>query len=239
MATRKSASSKSFPLIIGGLAIAGVAVLGYVLSRPPTVVTLNASLPPMAAAGFTKGNPEAPVQVIEFADFECPGCGQFATVTEPDVMTRFVDAGEISFRFMDYPLTEIHPNAVAAHNAAHCAAEQDKFWPMHDQIFLRQHEWNTQATRNPKTVLAEIAEAVGLDRRQWNDCFDSGRMLAQIQANRNEALRLNVRSTPTFIIGDQVYADVLTFDQFRLAVTEAKIRAMAAASEARQAGKAP
>jgi protein-disulfide isomerase len=152
-------------------------------------------------------------------------------------MTRFVDAGEVEFRFMDYPLTEIHPNSVAAHNAAHCAAEQDKFWPMHDQLFLRQHEWNTQATRSPKRVLEAIAQSVGLDMGRWNDCFDSGRKLPVIAANRNEALRMQVRSTPTFIIGDRMYASGLTFDQFRQAVTEAKVRAMAARSDSAQGAK--
>jgi protein-disulfide isomerase len=234
VATRKSASSKSFPLIIGAIAIVGVGALGYVLSRPQKVVTLDPSLPPVTASGFIKGNPNAAVQVVEFADFECPGCGQFATVTEPDVMSRFVETGEISFRFMDYPLTEIHPNAVAAHNAAHCAGEQEKFWPMHDQIFLRQHEWNTQATRSPKRVLETIAQSVGLDMGKWNDCFDTGRMLPVIAANRAEALRMRASSTPTFIFNDRMVSQVLTFDQFRQLVTEAKVAALAAESAAKK-----
>lgn len=237
MATRKSASSKSFPLIIGGIAVAGVAVLGYVLSRPPEAITLDATQPPVAAAGFSKGNPDALVKIIEFGDFECPACGQFATVTGPDVMARFVETGEVEFRFMDYPIPELHPNAVAAHNAAQCAGEQDKFWPMHDQIFMRQHEWNTQATRSPKRALERIAQSAGVDMTQWDDCFDSGRKLPVINANRNEALRLQARGTPTFIINDRMYG-YLTFDEFRQAITEAKVRALAAQSEAKQ-GDAP
>lgn len=239
MATKKRASSKSFPLILGGLAVAGVAALGFVLSRPTKTITLDASLPPVAAAGILRGNPDAPVQVIEFADFECPGCGQFATVTEPDVVSRLIETGEVAFRFIDFPLIDIHPNAVAAHNAGQCANEQGKFWPMHDQIFARQHEWNSQRTRTPKKVLEEIGKSVGLDMSAWNECYDSGRMLPQIQANRNEAIRLQVRSTPTFIIGDQMVADVLSYDEFRQHVTAAKVKKMAAESEARQATKTP
>jgi hypothetical protein len=72
VATRKSAPSKSFPLILGGLALAGVAVLGYVLSRPAKSVTLDPSLPPVAAAGFARGTPDALVKVVEFADFPSP-----------------------------------------------------------------------------------------------------------------------------------------------------------------------
>jgi protein-disulfide isomerase len=234
VATKKGASSKSFGLIIGLVAVAGVAALGYVLSRPSQPVTLTTAPTNLAAPRVLRGNPEALVQVVEFADFECPGCGQFATVTEPDVVKQFIESGEISFRFMDFPLVELHPNAVAAHNAAACAIEQGKFWPMHDQIFLRQHEWNGRATRNPKKVLATIADAVGLDADKWDECYDSQRMIPQITANRAEGVRLRVNSTPTFIIGDRVYADVLTYDEFRQAVTEAKVRALAARSEAAQ-----
>lgn len=237
MASKKRASSKSFGGIIAIIAVAGVAALGYVMSRPANVVTLDPSLAPIPAAGIIKGDPNAPVQVVEFADFECPGCGQFATVTGPDVMARLVATGEISFRFMDFPL-EMHLNAVAAHNAGQCANEQGKFWEMHDQIFLRQYEWNSQATRSPKRVFEEIARAVGLDISKWDDCFDSGRMLPQIAANRAEGMRLRVGSTPTFIIGDQMFAEGLTFDEFRQAVTAAKVKAMAAESEAMKS-KAP
>jgi protein-disulfide isomerase len=244
VATKKSASSKAsaskpFGLILIGGAILGIAALGYVMSRQSKPITLTNVPTNLAASGVLRGNPEALVQVIEFADFECPGCGQFATVTEPDVMSRFVESGEVSFRFMDFPLTEIHPNAVAAHNAAACSIEQGKFWPYHDQLFLRQHQWNSRVSRNPKRVFAEIADAVGLDKGKWEECYDSQRMIPQISANRAEGIRLRVGSTPTFIINDQVYADVLTFDQFRQAVTEAKVRALAKRSEEQQAAKQP
>ncbi len=239
MATKKSASSKTFGLVLGVLAVGGVAALGYVLSRPAQSITLAAAPTDLAAAGVLRGNPDAPVQVIEFADFECPGCGQFATVTEPQVLQQFIESGEISFRFMDYPIPELHANAVAAHNAAACSIEQGKFWPYHDQLFLRQHEWNGFATRSPKRMFEAIGKAVGLDMGKWDECYDSQRMLPQIAANRAEGTRLRVNSTPTFIIGDQMYADVLTYDEFRQAVTAAKVKKLAAESEARQAGKTP
>jgi protein-disulfide isomerase len=210
----KQASSKAFGGILALVAIAGVATIGYVVSRPAKVVTLDPSLAPAEAAGIVKGSPDAVVEVIEFADFECPGCAYFATLTEPDVMSRLVDAGEIRFRFMDLPL-DIHPNSVAAHNAAHCANEQGRFWEMHDQIFQTQDKWNTQATQNPKRVLEGIAKGLGMDMSRWNECFDSGRMLPQIAANRNEATRLRVRSTPTFIIGGQMIPGAISYDQFR------------------------
>lgn len=236
VAPRKS-SSKSFGGILAVVAIVGIAALGYVLSRPVKVVTLPVDIAAATPSAIVRGDPNAPVTVIEFADFECPGCAQFALVTEPDVMSRLVDMGEVQFRFMDFPL-DIHPNAPAAHNAAHCANEQGRFWEMHDAIFRSQGRWSTMATRNPKKVLETIAKNVGLDMGQWNDCFDSGRMLPQIAANRAEAIRLRVGSTPTFIVNGKLIQSsrIPTYDDIRQLVTQAKVEAMAAQSEA--SGKA-
>jgi len=236
VARKNTASSKSFGGVIAVVAVAGIAALGYVMSRPAKVLTLDATLPPMNAAGVVRGNPDALVQVTEFADFECPGCGYFANVTEPDVVERLIETGEISFRFMDFPL-EGHRNTVPAHNAAACANEQGKFWEMHDAIFANQDRWNALATQNPKSVLKELAQMVGLDVGEWEDCYDSGRMLPQIAANRAEGHRLRVGSTPTFIINDRMVSDVLSYDEFSQLVTEAKVAAMAAASES--ASKTP
>ena len=239
MARKQSASSKSFGGILAVVAIAGVAAIGYVVSRPAKVTTLETTLPPVEASGIRMGDSMALVQIVEFADFECPGCGQFATVTEPDIRARLIETGEVGFVFMDLPL-DGHRNSPAAHNAARCADEQGKFWPMHDGIFLRQHEWNSQSTRTPKKVLAEIARSVGLDMKQWDDCFDSERMLPQIAANRAEATRLRIRGTPSFIINGRLIetGGVPTYDQMRVLITEAKVRALAERSEASQAAGA-
>jgi protein-disulfide isomerase len=223
--SRKSARSNSpFVAVLAVIGIAGVAAIGYVVSRPTATIELDpATLPRISANGILKGNPDAPVQVLEFADFECPGCGHFATITGPDVMSRLVETGQVAFRFYDFPI-ESHRNSVPAHNAAHCANEQGKFWEMADLIFAGQFEWNTQATRNPKRVLEGYARQLGLDMGRWNDCYDSGRMLAQIMANRDEGTRLRVGFTPTFIIGGTMVTGAIPYDEFRGYVDAAKAR---------------
>jgi protein-disulfide isomerase len=218
---RKSSGSNSFGAVIAVVGLVGVAAIGYVMSRPKQTITLDpATMPKVAAAGILKGNPDAPVQIIEFADFECPGCGNFATVTGPDVMKRLVETGQVAFRFFDLPL-EMHLNAVPAHNAAHCANEQGKFWQMHDQIFAGQFDWNTQATRNPKRFFEGYAKNVGLDVAAWNACYDSGKMLPQILANRDEAVRLRVRYTPSFIINGTLVEGAVNYDDFKRYVDQA------------------
>lgn len=235
MSKVRKSSNKSFGAILGAVAVVGVVAIGWVMSRPPKVITLDPQAgATLAAAGIVVGSPTALVEVVEFADFECPGCGYFATVEEPDIMARLVSTGEMRFRFMDLPL-DIHRNAVAAHNAAHCANDQGKFWEMHDGIFRNQERWNSQAARDPKRALKQIAQDAGLDVGAWESCYDSGSKLPQIAANRREAERLRVQSTPSFKIGDQIYAGSMSYDQMRELVTAEKIRLMANASE--QAGK--
>lgn len=235
MAKSTQAKNRSFGALLTVVAVAGVVVLGYVASRPTPVITLD----PAAAAGLTPGgivigSPDAPVEVIEFADFECPGCGYFATLHEPDIKARLVNTGQMRFRFMDFPL-DIHRNAVAAHNAAHCANAQGQFWVMHDMLFATQERWNSQAARDPKRVrkiMIELAESVSLDVKAFAACYDSGEMLPQIAANRREAERLRIQSTPTFKIGDKVYPGSLTYDQMRLYVEAERLRLDSAAAKA-------
>ncbi len=224
-------SQAPFLAIIGVVALIGGVVL-YQVTRPaaPVALTVDPSAPPAEAAGYVYGNPDAPITVTEYADFECPGCGQFAVLHAPDIKKRVVDAGLAKFVFSDFPLSS-HPNAMAAHLAAACANEQGKFWEMHDQIFLSQPEWNSQATANPKKVLAELAGQVGLDTNQWNDCFDNRRHLGTIEANRSAAIKLGVGSTPTVQIGDQLFPGGLTADQVK-AVVDSLTAARAAAAPA-------
>lgn len=214
MASKKSTSTRPFGAILAVVAVAGVAILGWVVSRPPSVITLDPSLPSVAASGIVIGRPDAPVEIVEFADFECPGCAFFTAITEPDMMERLVKTGEVRFRFMDFPLPQ-HRNSVAAHNAAQCANEQGRFWEMHDLIFREQDRWNGLATKNPKKVLERLAGEAGTDVAKWSECFDSERLLPVIAANRKEGERLRVSSTPSFIIGGQLITGAQTYDQLR------------------------
>jgi protein-disulfide isomerase len=232
----KPAKSPFGPILIV-IGIVGVAAIGYVVSRPTKIMTLDPTLPALAAAGIVKGSPDAPIEVIEFADFECPGCAYFATLTEPDVMNRLVATGQVRFRFMDFPLPDIHRSAVSAHNAAHCANEQGKFWEYHDMLFQTQDRWNGQATLKPRGPLKEVAQTVGLDVGKWEECYDSERMLPQILGNRREGERRRVGGTPTFIIGTQMFSNPgVSFDEIKKMIDE-ELAKMAAASA--PAGKAP
>lgn len=225
----RNASSRptGFYYILGAIALAGASILAFtVLRKPAAPVGAEIAYDPATsgpAQGYTLGNPDAPVQIIEFADFECPGCAQFATVTEPDVRTRIVEAGLASFTFYDFPLPQ-HRNTMAAHNAAACADDQGRFWQMHDRIFMGQAEWNTQATSNPKPIFEGYASDVGLNVGVWETCFDSRKHQGRVMANMAEGERRRVGSTPTFIIGTRMYPGALPYDMIRALVDSATPR---------------
>ncbi|MGI8619994.1 MAG: DsbA family protein [Gemmatimonadaceae bacterium] len=232
----RNASSRplGFYLILGAITAAGIGGLAYAaLKSGPSTTVSDAPVPVTpgsnAARGYLLGDSSAPVQIVEFADFECPSCARFATITEPDVRTRIIERGLANLTYFDLPLPQ-HLNSQAASNAAACADDQGKFWGMHDQIYARQHEWSTYATRNPKGSLREAAQAAGLNLDAWEDCFDARRHQARIEANAAEAGRRGVNSTPTFFIGGKMYSGALTYDEVKAAVDSARVAAGAAAA---------
>lgn len=232
---KKSAkgSQKNFYAMLGLVAaVLGIFII-YQVTKPkatPESTLVDPSVLPQAE-GYLLGKPDAPVQVLEFADFECPACGQFYVLTEPDVRTRLIDTGEISYRFFDYPLPG-HRNTWAASHAAACANEQGKFWEMHDRIFMGQDQWNGEATSRPKGVFEDYAKAIGLDVGKWEQCFDDQRYLKNIQANKAEGERRMVGSTPTFIIGSRMIPGSIGFDKFKAYVDSAKAEAGVASAAA-------
>lgn len=217
-ARNASSRPKAFFWLLGVIALIGVAALGYVASKPkarPTDVqngadTANAGPP----QGYLMGKVDAPVKILEYADFECPSCAGFATVTEPDVRTRIIDTGLASMTYYDFPLS-MHRNTLAASNAAACADEQGRFWPMHDRIYQAQEEWNGERTDDPKPFLKRYATGVGVDVSKWESCYDARKYQKRISANLADGLRRGVSATPSFIIGNKLYRGMGSYDEMK------------------------
>jgi protein-disulfide isomerase len=250
-----SSNRKAFYGLLIAIAVIGIAAILYLKSNPPAgesgadAQAAYAALQRNAAkAGPAKpyviGNPKAPVVIEEFADFECPVCGSYATVTEPDVRKRIVDAGLAVYKYYDFPLP-MHHNTQSASNAAACADEQGKFWEMHDQIFGGQDAWGlnpdgaSQVTDNPKSVFMGYAKTVGLNATQFEQCYDSKKFQSRIDANASEGFRRNVNQTPTFFINGKMLAGSVPYDVLKQAVDEATVNAAGAAATAAPTTGAP
>ena len=238
-AAKRGGPGQGFWMALGVVAVIGVGALSYVATRPKTTSTkIDPTLPAMKAQGYVLGSATAPVEVVEYADFECPSCGQFATLTEPDIRTRLVNTGKVRMRFMDFPLS-MHKNTWDASLAASCANEQGKFWEMHDLIFANQDKWNGETTSNPRKPLGALARGLALDMTKYGSCMDGETHRAQIQANLQEGERRGINQTPSFIIGGQLVPGALPFDQFNKLVEAELARTPAAAPADSRASKVP
>lgn len=215
-------NQKGFYTMLGLVAAVAGVLLVYQFTKPAAdaAVKLDPSVPLPAATGYTMGKPDAPVRVIEFADFECPACAQFFTLTEPDVRTRLVETGQVSYTFMDFPLS-MHRNTWPASHAAACANEQGRFWEMHDALFNTQDQWNGLATSRPGGKFKELAGQIGLDVGKWEDCYDAQKYLANIKSHEAEAMRQGASQTPTFIIGSRRVPGSISYDKFKAYVDTA------------------
>ncbi|MEX1248818.1 MAG: DsbA family protein [Anaerolineales bacterium] len=149
------------------------------------------------------GATDAPITIIEFADFQCPYCQRHALETYPLLVENYGD--QIRFVYKDFPLTSIHPEAFPSALASHCAHEQDKFWEFHDLLYSGRLELGSDA-------YTAYAEELGLDMDQFSTCFAEQRYADAVQADYTFASQLGVSSTPTFfvngiaVVGAQPYS---------------------------------
>jgi protein-disulfide isomerase len=212
---------KSFYALLAVLAALGIALLWWARGGGGADAAAPAPVPITTAAfdGYVLGSDSAPVTVIEYSNFECGWCARFAMLTMPDVKRRLIDSGLVRFKFRDFLLSE-DPVAATAHLAAACAAEQGRFWEMHDQIFFNQGRWLRDS--RPARVLRGYASQVGLDLDRYDGCMDERRYEARILATRNEGAAMGVGSTPTFVIGGRLESGYKQFDQFRALVEQAR-----------------
>jgi predicted DsbA family dithiol-disulfide isomerase len=150
-----------------------------------------------------RGNPAAPVTVVEFSDFECPYCGR-ARPTVFRVLQTYGD--KVRWVFRHFPL-DFHSEARKAGEAAVCAGDQGHFWEMHDRLFAHQGQLDVPD-------LKAHAAALGLDTAAFDQCLDSGRHAARVEADSEEGARLGVSGTPAFFIDGRPLVGAQPFDSF-------------------------
>ena len=232
---KKPTQQRGFYILLALVIVAGGVFIGTKVTGTRTPFVRDTDVMPAPAVGYLLGDPKAPVQVAEFADFECPACAQFSTITEPDVRTRLVQTGKVAYRYYDFPLS-IHRNTLVASLAAACANDQGRFWEMHDALFFNQPEWSSEATDNPMKFFTQYAQQMGLDVPKWRQCVNAQTHLATIVGNRKEGERLGVSQTPTFVIGRKVIPGAISYDEFRARVDTAAAAAAAAAPPSKSSG---
>jgi protein-disulfide isomerase len=201
---QREAQRKRNRIIAYGVIAAGVILviaLIFWVNRPQPLELKDVSTEnPPNASGLAWGGPEGAAVVIkEYSDFQCPFCGRHAINTMPLLIERYATNANVRYEF--HPYAFIGQESTDAAAAALCASDQNKFWPFHDTVYANQNGENlgTFSKANLKT----IAQAVGLDMAQFNQCFDGGEKLPEVNRYKTEAVQLGVNSTPTFFINGQ------------------------------------
>lgn len=168
-----------------------------VMLEPPRFAVTTADTDPGA------GPANAPVQIVEFSDFQCPFC-QRAVPTVKKLQAAY--GNRIHLVYKDFPLSN-HPQAFPAAVAANCAREQGKFWEYHDRLFANQQALGPED-------LKRHAAALGLDAAKFTSCVDDGRMQRLVQADMDESQRYGVSSTPTFFINGRLVSGAQPYEVF-------------------------
>jgi protein-disulfide isomerase len=164
------------------------------------------------------GNPDAPVVVVEYTDFQCPYCARHFQQTMPQIMENFVETGQVLYVFKDFPLTSLHPQAVKAAEAARCARDQEAYLAMHDTLFTRQEEWNGKS--DAPELFTGYAEELGLDVDTFTECLQSGQHEAAIMANLEEGIGFGVRGTPGFFINGHFISGAQPYPVFAQTINQ-------------------
>ena len=169
------------------------------------------------------GPADAPVTIIEFADFQCPFCKRFRDETLDQILQTY--EGRVRFVYRDFPLTSIHQWAQTAAEASECADEQDMFWPYHDLMLANQTALNQQLQVDGLSgvvgTFKSYAGQLGLDTAAFNDCLDSGKYRQEVQKDYTDGIAAGVTGTPGFFINGLEVKGAQPFAAFQSAIDTA------------------
>ena len=163
-------------------------------ARPDAPIFVSKDDDPM------KGNPNAPLTIIEFSDFQCPFCNRFYQETLPLIEEHYINTGKVNFVYRDMPLA-IHDNAIPAHIAAECANVQGSFWEYHDMLFDRMSEWDKLNPVDLENQLKAYAQELNLDP-SFDTCIKSSTIAQEVQKDYSQATGYGATGTPTFFVGN-------------------------------------
>ncbi len=172
---------------------------------------------------YVLGKKDAPVTMVEFTDYQCPFCGRFEANTFPEIKKNFIDTGKMRLILRDLPLEGLHPHAMKAAQAAHCAGDQGKFWEMKDLLFKNQNRLDADSLTGYAT------KDLALNADTFKKCMADGKHLKEIAGEAKYAQSLGITGTPTFIVGKsagdsvegRLVVGALPYENFAAAINDA------------------
>lgn len=172
---------------------------------------------------MSKGNPAAPVKIVEYADILCPFCAKANSEVIPKIESDYINKGKAHLEVRLVAM--IAPDSQRAAEGAYCAAEQNKFWAYINTAYER--TWNDYYSKNksPEEVplfsqsnIQSFAKSIPLDTLNWNDCMQSGRYKATLIENRKQLSDLDAFGTPDFVINKHNYSGAPPYASFKAVI---------------------
>jgi len=161
--------------------------------------------------GWQRGNLESKVKLVEWSDFQCPACYYYFSILK-ELDNRFGD--QILFEYRNFPLKQIHRNAMMAAISTEAAGVQNKFWEMYDKLFENQKDWSNMNKTKFEQTLAGYAEEIGLDVEKFKFDLVSKEIADKVEASYKFAIKNKIDSTPTFFLNDNKINNPRTIDEF-------------------------
>lgn len=174
---------------------------------------IASALAPDTGDTRTMGRADAPVAIYEMSDFQCPFCRRYALETLPTIEREYIATGKVRYTFINFPITQLHPNAVPAAELGVCAARQGKFWPMHNLLFETQDAW--APLKDPRPALLGLSDSLGMDRTKTLACLADSTTARTVEAEATAAARAGATATPSFYIEGGLLVGAQPIEVFR------------------------
>lgn len=164
------------------------------------------------------GNPDAPVKIIVYSDFQCIYCMYYWKDTEPQIIENYVTSGQVYYEYYSYG-DFLGPESATAAEAAYCAADQGKFWEYHDILFLN---WAGEGSGDfSLNRFRGYADALGLNVKEFSDCLENGKYKSRVGQDVTDAQTNDVRATPSFLINGKLVEGAQPFSVFKSEIEKA------------------
>jgi len=178
------------------------------------IVRPDLEQPPLAD-GAAMGDPEAPVKIINYSDFGCSYCADFAETTEKQLAESYVANGDVYFEFRSVGPLLGAPVSVQAAEAAYCAGDQNALYPYKDLIFANQRQLFINVEADIAPTLVTFAQLLELDEEQFSDCLDSGKYSDRVAQDEVDARQAGVQGTPSFLVNGELLRGNQPFANFQ------------------------
>lgn len=200
---------------IYGFGVLVLIIAGFFFLQPTATGAAVAENNKVNSVRFLElGDPNAPNLIEEFGDYECPFCMRFHTTTFGQIKKDYIDTGKARYIFKDFPLTHSHINAQKAAEAAHCAADQDKYAEYHDKLYENSYTGDNWANKPSVSAFKRYAADLGLDTSRFNKCLDNNEKAGIVRANIEEGQRKGVSGTPSFFVNGRFVSGAQPYSVF-------------------------